>query len=140
MPSCQVTGIDINPVAVEVAKNAVPIAKIQQASLYQLPSIFRGERFDLAFTFGTLMHVPHSEVKRVLGDLARLARCLIHYELHGPAYAFDYHRYPRDYAEVYRAIGLPVEAYEVFDEGDFRTIIPGALRMSLLVSGCLEAA
>jgi hypothetical protein len=95
-------------------------------SLYDLPDL---GHFDVVFTMGVLMHVPHTDIGRVAGSLLERASTVVHYELHGESHDFDFHRYPRHYGNLYEALGVAV-SYRVRK----RTTRRGRDPMGLLVS------
>jgi hypothetical protein len=66
---------------------------------------------------------------------ARARLAVFHFELHGPAHSFDYHRYPRDYENLYRELNLGTRVtYEVFPTSDYRSQGLGHFNHALLVS------
>jgi pseudaminic acid biosynthesis-associated methylase len=65
-------GIDPNPYALGLAAQAVPRAKLSRATAYDLP--FAGDRFDLAFTAGVLIHVPLADLPQALSEIHRTSR------------------------------------------------------------------
>jgi SAM-dependent methyltransferase len=123
IPHARLVGVDINPYGVEVARRELgDAAALSVGSAYDLGGHGDGS-IDVVLTSGVLMHLPHDEVPRIIGELHRIARtAVVHFELHGPSHRFDFHRYPRDYARLYAELGLGTEtSYEVFPHGDFRT-------------------
>jgi len=81
------------------------------------------------------MHVLHDRVEEIVAAANQVAtRAVVHFELHGPAHDFDFHRYPRDYEGLYKKLGLPVERYEVFPVSDFRSTGVAPFHHALLVT------
>lgn len=63
-------GVDYNPLRVLRARGAAPAARVQQASLYQLP--FAGASFDVVLCNHVLEHVP--DLAAALAELVRVLR------------------------------------------------------------------
>jgi SAM-dependent methyltransferase len=126
-------GIDLNKAAVAHARRFLPSADVGTGSLYDVSG--RPEAsVDVVFTSGVLMHVPHDRVTGVVLEMHRIARrAVVHFELHGPSHDFDFHRYPRDYAELYSSLGLAAQ-YEIFPHDDFRSRAVAPFHHSLLVA------
>ncbi len=104
-PDVSLSGFDISPAAIANAKHHVPTADLKVGSLYDLSQHADGS-FDVVFSGGVMMHVPHDEVEATIREMHRLARrAVVHFELHGPCHSFDFHRYPRDYGQLLRAHG-----------------------------------
>jgi ubiquinone/menaquinone biosynthesis C-methylase UbiE len=136
IPAAEIYGLDINPEAVAIARDGVKkyAQNIVTGSLYDTQT-YGDESIDIVFTSGVLMHVPHGRVQAVIKEMYRIARlAVVNFELHGPRHAFDYHRYPRDYAELY-AILYPNQAtsYKQFQKGDYRTSGTSSFNHALLV-------
>jgi SAM-dependent methyltransferase len=121
-PGVSLSGLDISPAAIANAKHHVPSADLKVGSLYDL-SQHADSSFDVVFTSGVLMHVPHDEVEATIREMHRLARrAVVHFELHGPSHSFDFHRYPRDYGQLYERMEVPADvSYETFPPPDFRS-------------------
>ncbi|MCA1708260.1 MAG: class I SAM-dependent methyltransferase [Actinobacteria bacterium] len=118
IPDAEVVGVEINPEAAERAQVAVGgNGKIINCSLYEVPDDIGS--FDVVYTAGVLMHVPHDAVRAVVQDMAkRSAVAVVHFELHGQDHQFDFHRYPRDYAALHSELGHTGVSYRVFDRKD----------------------
>lgn len=137
MPEAKVAGIEINPAAVGVAIERLQgAAEVRQGNLYADLSRFEDGSFDVVFSCGVLMHVPHANLYGVLSQMHRIARkAVLHFELHGPSHAFDFHRYPRNYREAYLHSGIAARlSYEIFDPSDFRGKGTSSYRHALLVA------
>jgi SAM-dependent methyltransferase len=135
-PHVSLSGFDISPAAIANAKHHVPTADLKVGSLYDLSQHADGS-FDVVFSSGVMMHVPHDEVEATIREMHRLARrAVVHFELHGPCHSFDFHRYPRDYGQLYGRMDLPADvAYDTFPPPDFRsTGIASPFAHSLLVA------
>lgn len=65
-----VAGVDYNPVRLQRAHEVAPEARLQQASLYQLP--FADDRFDVLLCNHVIEHVP--DLKQALSELFRVLR------------------------------------------------------------------
>lgn len=138
LPETEIMGIDINPKAVETANTELRGARasVRVGSVYELTE-FADKSVDVVFSSGVLMHVPHDRVKGVVTEMHRIARrAVIHFELHGPAHHFDYHRYPRDYEQLYRELNLATirVVYEVYPRPDFRGEGTSSFNLALLTS------
>ena len=136
MPSARILGIDINARAVEFAQsNLGERAQIRQGSLYDL-SRFADASIDVVFSMGVLMHVAHDRVADVLAEMQRIARvAVVHFECHGPSHGFDYHKYPRNYEELYQRAGLGAKVgYEIYQLEDFRSRESAPFHMALLIA------
>ena len=134
-PEVSLQGVDINANAIASAGRHVPAANLKTGSLYELGE-HPDDAFDVVYTSGVLMHVPHGEVEATVREMHRLARlAVVHLELHGPSHGFDFHRYPRDYAALYERIDMPVDvSYESFPPPDFRSVGTESFCLSLLVA------
>lgn len=134
MPELHIAGLDINPHAVKLAREQLPRADVRQGSLYDLGQFPDGS-IDVVFSMGVLMHVAHDRVADVVRQMHRCAsRAVVHLECHGPSYGFDYHKYPRNYEELYRRIGIDVKSeYAIFPHHDFRSRNSVPFYMALLI-------
>lgn len=130
----EVVGVEINPGAAEQARQAVcETGSIVTGSLYDLDGL---GSFDVVFTAGVLMHVPHDEVEAVVRSMVEHAeQAVVHFELHGTPHGFDFHRYPRDYGDLYRRLGLDGATYRVLDRTDPLNAGESVGRMALLTYG-----
>jgi len=113
----------------------LPAATVEVGSLYDLSGYADGS-FDVVFTSGVLMHVPHDSVEATVREMHRLARrAVVHFELDGPSNSFDFHRYPRNYSALYQRLDMSVEvSYETFLPTDFRSMGTGSFSLALLVA------
>ena len=133
LPEARLVGIDISRSAITQGTKHLPGADLRVQSLYELES-FADASVEVVYTSGVLMHVPHDKVAGVVREMHRVARgAVVHFELHGPSHGFDFHRYPRDYAALYRELGLPCE-YEVFPSDDYRSTGLASFSHVLVVS------
>ena len=132
-PECALYGVEINPEAITAAKSQLGSEfKILSNSIYDLDNI-ESKSIDVVFTSGVLMHIASDKISYIKANLNRIAKkAIIHYELHGPSNEFDFHRYPRDYAEVYS--DSPNIDYEVFDRSDFRNAGTKSFYHSMLIN------
>jgi hypothetical protein len=135
IPGVQLHGVEINT---EAAARATRIAGQGQIRIGSVNdhSLWQDIRADVAFTSGFLMHLPASIATGVVKRLHAQARLAVfHFELHGPAHSFDYHRYPRDYQKLYTELNLGTQLrYEVFSTSDYRSTGLGHFNHALLVS------
>jgi SAM-dependent methyltransferase len=129
VPGVEVVGVEINPEAAAAASRATG-AHVVCGSVYDLPDL---GSFNVAFTTGVLMHVPHDRAPELIRRMVEMAERTAHFELHGQPHGFDFHRYPRDYAAVYRRLGLTECRYEVFPRGDVRNRGESVGTMALLI-------
>lgn len=123
-PGVTTTGVDINAEAIVVARKQLKgkLSTLLVGSMYDLAG-FPNESFDVVFTSGVLMHTPGDRIATLIREMHRIARrAVIHFELDGPTHDFDYHRYPRDYQQVYRTLGMRGHiTYQKFPPDDYRS-------------------
>jgi SAM-dependent methyltransferase len=131
------TGIDISSAAIKVAKAQLKKynSSLLKKSVYDLDS-FADNSIDIVFTCGVLMHIPNDKVRSVMKEMHRIAKvAVVHFELDGPAHNFDYHRYPRDYGQIYRDLHMSDQIiYQKFPAGDFRSNMKPPFCHALMVS------
>lgn len=126
-------GVEVNEQAAGLAR-ATSGATVTTGSLYDLSGV-AADSFDVVFTCGVLMHIPHDRVGDVVSEMHRIAlRAVVHFELHGPSHGFDFHRYPRDYSALYEALGIAGSRYDVFPHNDFRSQGVAPFHHALLVA------
>lgn len=111
-PETEIVGVDINGSA-DIQRFLPPNVRFIQGNVLDLDFSELGE-FDVMFTCGFLMHINHQDVERILLDTQQHSDFSIHFELHGPANDWDFHRYPRNYSSLFTSLGLPVDAYAIF--------------------------
>ena len=111
-PDAEIIGVDINLGALEVMPSSSQIKKMNKDVL-SLNWDDLGS-FDVILTAGFLMHINHQDIEKLFSKIAMYSELQIHFELHGPSHDWDFHRYPRDYAELGQNLGLPPKSYEVF--------------------------
>jgi ubiquinone/menaquinone biosynthesis C-methylase UbiE len=136
MPTSRLEGVDVNPAAVGEARRQLgDTATIFEGSLYDL-SRWADESVDVVVTSGVLMHIPTDRVDGVIREMHRIGRmAVVCFELHGASHSFDYHRYPRNYKNLYESLGLGTAiSYRVFPRCDFRSRTTGSFRHALLRS------
>lgn len=68
-------GIDVNNYAVELAKERAEGIQIIFGSALDIP--FKDKSFDLIFTWGLLIHIAPSNIKRVLQEICRCTKVFI---------------------------------------------------------------
>jgi SAM-dependent methyltransferase len=116
LPQARILGLEINRGAAEVA-GKVPDVDIHVRSLYEARDL---GPVDVMLTAGVLMHIPHDRAPQVVASMVEQSEiATVHLELHGKPRGFDFHRYPRDYAELYRSLGHQI-TYQVLDPDDPR--------------------
>ena len=69
------SGVEVQSYALDLARTRVPGAQISQASALDLPGEDRS--FDLVFTSGVLIHISPSDLPRALDEIHRCARTWI---------------------------------------------------------------
>ena len=116
-------GFDINENAVQSAKKFLVDfnSEIYQNNIYDTSNI-SDNSIDVVYTSGVLMHIPHENVEKIIKEMHRIAKCaVVHFELHGQSNSFDYHRYPRDYEELYKKMKLKCDNYKIYPNTDYRS-------------------
>ena len=111
-PNSKVQGIDINPAGI-LSQEMPSNVTIHQENILNLDWDALGD-FDVILTAGFLMHINHNDVRDLLKSIHLHSRFHLHFELHGPSYEWDYHRYPRSYKSLMNEIGLPQLEYVIF--------------------------
>ncbi|HMF15358.1 MAG TPA: methyltransferase [Gemmataceae bacterium] len=141
MPTARLLGLEINADAADKARRIVGDDCVRVGSVHD-PAAWHDLEADVILTSGFLMHLPPSNVADVVrATHARARLAVFHFELHGPAHAFDYHRYPRDYAKLYEELNLgEAVRYEIFPTTDYRSAGLGHFNHALLVArkACLS--
>jgi len=69
------SGIDVQGYAVQIAQTRVPGASVIEGSALDIP--FPDRHFDLVFTSGLLIHISPADLPRVLHEIHRVARTWI---------------------------------------------------------------
>jgi SAM-dependent methyltransferase len=111
-PDAEIVGVDINPSA--SVRDFLPTnVRFIQQNVLELDFAALG-RFDAIFTCGFLMHINHQDVRSLIRAIEKHSDVSLHFELHGPANTWDFHRYPRNYDALYDELGLPFDSYAVF--------------------------
>jgi hypothetical protein len=108
-PNTEVVGIDINAAANSVTRFPENVRFIQ-GDILEFDFEKLGN-FDVVLTSGFLMHINHVDVKKVVARAAKISQSLLIWELHGQSHIWDYHRYPRDYAELFDNLGIEYSSY-----------------------------
>ena len=111
-PDAKVGGIDINPAGImssEMPKNVT----IEQENILSLDWDSLGD-FDVILTAGFLMHINHDDVRQLMRSIHGHSKFHLHFELHGPSFEWDYHRYPRSYKNLMNELKLPYIDYAIF--------------------------
>lgn len=100
------TGIEIQPYALNIAKSRIGNVALHQGSALALP--FESNSFDLVFTSGVLIHIAPSDIPRSLSEIHRCAKQYIwgtEYFSPEPASVFYHGRgellWKMDYAKLY---------------------------------------
>ncbi len=129
--NCNLFCVEINQSAIELAKKQVGNDLcVLSNSVYSLDKI-DSNSIDVVFTSGLLMHIPHDLIKTVVDNIYRISKkVIILYELHGPSHDFDFHRYPRNYSELFQDLNFK---YEVFSKNDFRNAGTDSFNHSILI-------
>ena len=66
------SAVELNPHAIEVAKKAVPSANIVQGNIFKIP--FPDRSFDMVFTSRVLIHISPKDIQRALKEICRVAK------------------------------------------------------------------
>jgi pseudaminic acid biosynthesis-associated methylase len=69
------SGVEIQPYALEIAQVRLPGASFRQGSALTLP--FPDNSFDLVFTSGVLIHIAPDDLAQVMGEIYRCTRTYI---------------------------------------------------------------
>ena len=89
------SGIDVQDYAVQIAKKRVPSASIVAGSALDLP--FPDDHFDLVFTSGLLIHIAPTDLPGVLNEIHRVAkRWILGSEYYAPSLTEINYRGHRD--------------------------------------------
>ena len=72
-----VTGMDMNKSALEIAKKKLPKFDFNEGDIKN--STFPDSYFDLVFTRGVLIHVPKSDLEQTLKEFLRISKKWIKY-------------------------------------------------------------
>ncbi len=71
-PHSQAYGVDINKMAIRMAKVAWPELNVMYATARDLP--FKDKCFDLTLTCGVLIHQPTEALRHVMGEVVRTSK------------------------------------------------------------------
>ena len=71
-PEAEITGVEPNDHALELARRAPPRVKAVSGTAFDLP--FEDGHFDLVFTSGVLIHVAPDDLPAALGEMHRTSR------------------------------------------------------------------
>ena len=114
-PDADIRGIEINAAAAVSAEMPTNVA-IEQDDVLSIDwsSNATVSDADVVLTSGFLMHINHDDVRELLKKIATHSRFHLHFELHGPEYDWDFHRYPRCYRRLMDSIDEDFESYTVF--------------------------
>ena len=118
------TAIDVEPKALEVARNIAPSAEFIEASVFELP--FSDQSFDLVTMWAVIEHIPVGTEQRALKEVTRVLRHGGHLaittpsshwlsKLFDPAYFLAGHRHysPTWISSMLDEAGLSVERIEL---------------------------
>lgn len=113
-PARQVTGMDVNPVAIEAAQRLVPEGTYLCADLMKwFPS--QDEQWDIVMTHYTLAYVAPPDLKAVLMRMAQTARkgLVMAEPTAGPGaregLTYPYPEWRHNYVRAFRSLGLTAE-------------------------------
>jgi SAM-dependent methyltransferase len=142
MPRVEYTGVDANTSAIRVAEGlGLKRTRFLVRSIYGLQE-FAERSFDVVFSMGVMMHIPHTRVVDTIRNMLNLSRrACLHFELHGLPHGFDYHRYPRDYHILYmnfvetKKYGI---SYWILNRDDPLNAGEGSGQMALLTARRLD--
>jgi len=78
------SGIDVQPYAVQIAKTRVPGASVAEGSVLDIP--FSDGDFDLVFTSGLLIHIAPTDLPTALAEIHRVSgRWILGSEYYAPS-------------------------------------------------------
>jgi SAM-dependent methyltransferase len=100
----QVSGVEINPHAVELLRKTYPQladAKIHNAPAEEVLPALESKSFDLVFTMAVLEHV-HPDSKAVFQHIARIGAELLCIE---PTASSSHRQYPHDIPAIFKSLG-----------------------------------
>ncbi len=105
-PELELSGIDINARAIDLARQRLPAAQLTAGSASVLPHT--SDHFDVVTCLDTLEHVPAGERPAVVAEIRRVlkpgGRLIIHVPHAGPSRFLDTqnlrHRFPRLYGRL----------------------------------------
>lgn len=69
---CEIAGVEPNPHALTLARQAAPNAVVLEGNAFQLP--FQDDYADLVFTAGVLIHIATDDLPRALAEMHRVSR------------------------------------------------------------------
>ena len=111
-PNARVMGVDINA-AGSSRTGFTNNVSIEQGDVLSLDWA-RGREFDVIITCGFLMHINHEDVNGLVDVIHAVSKFHAHFELHGPGFGWDFHRYPRSYRQLMVDRGIEVGGYEIY--------------------------
>jgi SAM-dependent methyltransferase len=110
-PNSEVIGVDIN----NAAKSTLFPGNVRFINCNVLEFDFsQFEKFDLILTSGFLMHINHLLLPNLMTKIMQNSKRQIFWELHGNSNSWDFHRYPRNYAEFLINNGYSFDRYTVY--------------------------
>ena len=71
-PGSEICGVEPNPYALQLARNASAKINVVQGTAFDLP--FEDDHFDLVFTSGVLIHIALADLPRALSEMVRVSR------------------------------------------------------------------
>ncbi|MFA5023399.1 MAG: methyltransferase domain-containing protein [Patescibacteria group bacterium] len=130
-PIVSISGIEVNHLAVEFARNKLPECDLVELDLHNLPQL--NKKADLVFTSGVLIHITPNELENAVRKIADKAnKYVMHMEQLGsgdvcagpkelkPSYKVSNQiQWNQDLVGVYRKIGYEPEVIEL--PADVRT-------------------
>ena len=109
LPPKNVYGIDVNAVALERLRQAIPGVNAVLSAAKALP--FQEAQFDLVFTSGVLIHQPEDTLKAVMSEIVRCSRryvlCLEYFSketVEVPYRGNERALFKRDYGYLYQEL------------------------------------
>jgi 2-polyprenyl-3-methyl-5-hydroxy-6-metoxy-1,4-benzoquinol methylase len=67
-------GIDISRSAIKYAQETLQLKHVKIGSIYELKSSYENKKFDVIYTMGVLIHIPHDMMVSVCVDMLKLLK------------------------------------------------------------------
>lgn len=109
----QATGVDVNQTALALVPEDIPTV---EAEATDLP--FDANTFDLAFTFGVLIHIPPKDIETAMREIVRVSKRFVlaaEYLGDDEVPYRDGVLWRRDYGALYEQIGLTTVKHGVLE-------------------------
>lgn len=116
-PENQMTGIDINIHAIQIAKRLLPKAILKVANYENIP--FQDKTFDIVIADATLLYVGPDKIQKVLNEMDRVCnKGMILVERYSSSLEGEIvgHVYGRNYKVLLEQLGFEIEEFPVLWE------------------------